>query len=159
MSWRLVLIDLLMMVYLLGVLGVTMVIGIDVDVNVVANALFKYVTWTTVYRGASTCRPDSTCHRSEATRRSRTCSSCSSCAEEYITLLHLFLRDLLQPCERHSSQRPGALATLLPGASGSHPKRHDGDLQGSQAQPTWLPDVLFSRYGVSRLHGLCFCGT
>jgi hypothetical protein len=48
-SWRLVLIDLLMMVYLLGVLGVTMVIGIDVDVNVVANALFKYVTWTTVY--------------------------------------------------------------------------------------------------------------
>jgi hypothetical protein len=42
-SWRLVLIDLLMMVYLLAVLGATMVMGIDVDVNVVANALFKYV--------------------------------------------------------------------------------------------------------------------
>jgi hypothetical protein len=42
-SWRLVLVDLLMMLYLLILFVVTVVMGIYVTSDVIANVLFKYV--------------------------------------------------------------------------------------------------------------------
>lgn len=44
-SWRLVLVDLLMMLYLLALFAVTLAMGINVNTNVVINVLFKCVTF------------------------------------------------------------------------------------------------------------------
>lgn len=118
MSWRLLLIDLLMMVYLLAVLAVTVVMGIDVDVNVVANALFKYV----YTRGRA--RTQSFWGQLINSKSLKLRLLCAS----GLILLHP-ISNPVQPCERDSSQRPGALAALLPAAIDSYSERHDGDLQ------------------------------
>lgn len=44
MSWRLVLVDFLVMLYLLALFSLTLAMGIHVDTNVVINVFLRYVT-------------------------------------------------------------------------------------------------------------------